>query len=298
MSDSESEWASEGSNKSARHFDPLDNYQVKDYMIPPPAPLIDSGELRQWLLYRALVCELVAASLFQYITVATVIGYKVQSSDDHCDGVGTLGVAWASGGMMFVLVYCNTKISGGHISVAVTFGLLLKRKVSVIRAVLYMVAQCLGAILGTGIVKGTMDKHLYNSSGGGANMVTDGYSHGTALGAEIIGTFILVFVVFSSADPKRKAHGSHIPLLLSLPLGFTLFAVHSATFPITGAGLNPARSFGAAVIYNHKKAWDDHWIFWVGPLVGALAAAVYYHYNPRHEFIKVLLDGFEDNPSN
>ncbi|CAL4907099.1 unnamed protein product [Urochloa decumbens] len=296
MSDSESDWASEGSKKSV-HSEPAEFY-AKDYMDPPPAPLIDIEELCKWSLYRAIICEFMAALLFQYINVATVIGYKVQASADQCDGVGILGIAWASGGMMFVLVYCNTRISGGHINPAVTFGLMLTRKVTVGRAVLYMTAQCLGAIVGTSIVKGTMKKHAYNSNGGGTNMVASGYSHGTALGAEIIGTFILIFVVFSSTDPKRNAQGSNVPLLMSLPLGFTLFAVHLATFPITGAGLNPARSLGAAVIYNQDQAWDDHWIFWVGPLVGALAAAVYYHYNPRHEIIKPLLDSFEDNPSN
>ncbi|CAL4899736.1 unnamed protein product [Urochloa decumbens] len=300
MSDSESDWASEGSKKSVQlrspdysvHFEPL------DYAVPPPAPLIEIAELRSWSLYRALICEFVAALLFQYINVATIVGYKVQASTDQCDGVGLLGIAWASGGMMFVLVYCNTRISGGHINPAVTFGLMLTRKVSAVRAVLYIKAQCLGAIVGTCIVKGTIEKHAYNSNGGGANMVSSGYSHGTALGAEMIGTFILIFVVFSSTDPKRNAEGSNVPLLMSLPLGFTLFAVHLATFPITGAGLNPARSLGTAVIYNQNQAWDDLWIFWVGPLVGALAAAVYLHYNPRHIFIKPLFDGFEDNPSN
>ncbi|ONI14799.1 hypothetical protein PRUPE_3G009400 [Prunus persica] len=51
-----------------------------------------------------------------------------------------------------------------------------------------------------------------------------------------------------------------------------------ATIPITGTGINPARSFGPAVIFNNEKAWDDQWIFWVGPFVGALAAAAYHQY--------------------
>ena len=92
-----------------------------------------------------------------------------------------------------------------------TFGLLLARKVSVIRAVMYIVAQCLGGIVGVGIVKGIM-KHQYNANGGGANMVASGYSTGTALGAEIIGTFVLVYTVFSATDPKRNARDSHVPV--------------------------------------------------------------------------------------
>eukprot|EP00928_Gymnodinium_smaydae_P059622 TRINITY_DN43018_c0_g1_i1.p1 TRINITY_DN43018_c0_g1~~TRINITY_DN43018_c0_g1_i1.p1 ORF type:complete len:155 (-),score=12.34 TRINITY_DN43018_c0_g1_i1:129-593(-) len=114
---------------------------------------------------------------------------------DPCGGVGLLGIAWSFGGMIFVLVYCTAGISGGHINPAVTFGLFLARKVSLIRAVSYMIAQCLGAICGVGFVKAFM-KHSYNGLGGGANSVAPGYSKGTALGAEIIGTFVLVYTVF------------------------------------------------------------------------------------------------------
>ncbi|RWW16230.1 hypothetical protein BHE74_00023262 [Ensete ventricosum] len=101
-------------------------------------------------------------------------------------------------------------------------------------------------------------KHQYNSLGGGANEVAPGYSKGTALGAEIIGTFVLVYTVFSATDPKRSARDSHVPVLAPLPIGFAVFMVHLATIPITGTGINPARSFGAAVIYNQDKPWDDH----------------------------------------
>ena len=180
-------------------------------------------------------------------------------------------------------------VSGGHINPAVTFGLFLARKVSLIRAVAYMVAQCLGAMAGVGLVKAFM-KHEYNTYGGGANTVAAGYNTGTALGAEIIGTFVLVYTVFSATDPKRSARDSHIPVcssslllhlyiffnyivlhginsfmvlcmvqvLAPLPIGFAVFVVHLATIPITGTGINPARSLGAAVIYNNDKAWDDH----------------------------------------
>ncbi|KAJ0010629.1 hypothetical protein Pint_34320 [Pistacia integerrima] len=266
----------------------------KDYVDPPPAPLLDLGEIKLWSFYRALIAEFVATLLFLYVTVATVIGHKKQH--DACDGVGLLGIAWAFGGMIFVLVYCTAGISGGHINPAVTFGLFLARKVSLIRALAYIIAQCLGAICGVGLVKAFM-KHEYNSLGGGANTVAPGYSKGTALGAEIIGTFVLVYAVFSATDPKRSARDSHVPVLAPLPIGFAVFMVHLATIPITGTGINPARSFGAAVIYNKEKAWDDQWIFWVGPFVGALAAAAYHQYILRAAAIKAL-GSFRSNPTN
>lgn len=267
-------------------------YSAKDYHDPPPAPLIDPDELTKWSLYRAAIAEFIATLLFLYITVLTIIGYKRQSDtkipgNTECDGVGILGIAWAFGGMIFILVYCTAGISGGHINPAVTFGLFLGRKVSLIRALLYMVAQCAGAICGTGLAKG-FQKAYYNRYGGGANSVADGYNNGTALGAEIIGTFVLVYTVFSATDPKRNARDSHVPVLAPLPIGFAVFMVHLATIPITGTGINPARSFGAAVIYNEDKIWDDQWIFWVGPIVGAAVAAFYHQYILRAAAIKAL----------
>jgi aquaporin PIP len=268
------------------------DFAAKDYSDPPPTPLIDLDELRKWSLYRACIAEFIATLLFLYVTVLTVIGYKSTVDEDkvdvdECGGVGILGIAWSFGGMIFVLVYCTAGISGGHINPAVTLGLFLARKVSLIRAVLYMVAQCLGAICGCGLVK-AFQKSYYNRYGGGANELALGYNKGTGLGAEIIGTFVLVYTVFSATDPKRNARDSHIPVLAPLPIGFAVFMVHLATIPITGTGINPARSFGAAVIYNQEKAWDDQWIFWVGPFIGAAIAAFYHQFILRAAAIKAL----------
>uniref|UniRef100_A0A7N0R9C4 Uncharacterized protein n=1 Tax=Kalanchoe fedtschenkoi TaxID=63787 RepID=A0A7N0R9C4_KALFE len=263
------------------------DYAAKDYQDPPPAPLIDAVELTKWSFYRAIIAEFIATMLFLYITVLTVIGYSSQAATDACGGVGILGIAWAFGGMIFVLVYCTAGISGGHINPAVTFGLFLARKVSLVRAVLYIVAQSLGAIVGVGFVK-AFQKSYYVRYGGGANKLAEGYSIGTGLAAEIIGTFVLVYTVFSATDPKRNARDSHVPVLAPLPIGFAVFMVHLATIPITGTGINPARSLGAAVVYNKDEAWDNHWIFWVGPFIGAGIAAIYHQYILRAGAIKAL----------
>nr|GMC48759.1 aquaporin PIP2-1-like [Ipomoea batatas] len=232
-------------------------YSLKDYQDPPPAPFIDPEELGQWSFYRAIIAEFVATLLFLYVTVLTVIGYE------------------------------PNRPSWGHINPAVTFGLFLARKVSLVRAIMYMVAQCLGAICGCGLVK-AFQKAYYVRYGGGANELADGYSKGTGLGAEIIGTFVLVYTVFSATDPKRNARDSHVPVLAPLPIGFSVFMVHLATIPVTGTGINPARSFGAAVIYGKDKAWDDQWIFWVGPFVGAAIAALYHQFILRAGALKAL----------
>ncbi|KAJ6708040.1 AQUAPORIN PIP-TYPE-RELATED [Salix viminalis] len=224
---------------------------------------------KEWSLYRALIAEFIATLLFLYVTVATVVGHK--SNKDPCDGVGLLGIAWAFGGMIFILVYCTAGISGGHINPAVTFGLFLARKVSLIRAVAYMVAQCAGA------PRDTTPAQLWVLR---------------------LSALLCLFTLFSLQLTPREVHVTLTSLCwLHSPIGFAVFMVHLATIPITGTGINPARSFGAAVIFNNEKAWDDHWIFWVGPFVGALAAAAYHQYILRAGAIKAL-GSFRSNPAN
>ncbi|XP_043696630.1 aquaporin PIP2-4-like [Telopea speciosissima] len=129
--------------------------------------------------------------------------------------------------MIFILVYCTAGISGWHINSAVTFGFFIARKVSLIHAVMYMVAQCLGAMCEVGLVK-AFQKSYYVQYGGGANEITDGYSKGVGLAAEIFGTFVLVYTVFSATDPKRSARDSLVPVLAPLPIGFAVL------FPLLG----------------------------------------------------------------
>ncbi|GKC00052.1 putative major intrinsic protein, aquaporin-like protein [Tanacetum coccineum] len=212
--------------------------------------------MASWSFWRARIAEFIATFLFLYITVLTVMG--VVKSPTKCGTVGIQGIAWAFGGMIFALVYCTVGISGGHINPAVTFGLFLARKLSLNRALYYIVMQCLGAIVRAGVVRGFEGGTQFKLNGGGANTIAHGYTKGSGLGAEIVGTFVLVYTLFSATDAKRSARDSHVQILAPLPIGFAVFLVHLATIPITGTGINPARSLGAAIIYNKDHAWDDH----------------------------------------
>jgi aquaporin PIP len=84
----------------------------RDYHDPPPAPLLDMGELKQWSFYRAAIAEFIATFLFLFFAVSTVVNYKEPNYTGQCSRVGHLGIAWANGGMIFVLVYCTSGISG------------------------------------------------------------------------------------------------------------------------------------------------------------------------------------------
>ncbi|XP_068651906.1 aquaporin PIP1-1-like isoform X2 [Aristolochia californica] len=188
----------------------VESFQLHPFFLkePPPAPLFEPGELKSWSFWRSRIAEFIATFLFLYITILTVKG--VNRAPNKCASVGIQGIAWAFGGMIFALVYCTAGISGGHINPAVTFGLFLARKLSLTRALYYIVIQCLGAICGAGVVKG-FGKSPYEVSGGGAYVVAHGYTKGDGLGAEIVGTFVLVYTVFSATDAKRNARDSHVP---------------------------------------------------------------------------------------
>uniref|UniRef100_M4FDY0 Aquaporin n=1 Tax=Brassica campestris TaxID=3711 RepID=M4FDY0_BRACM len=239
----------------------------KDYKEPPPAPLFEPGELGSWSFWRAGIAEFIATFLFLYITVLTVMGVK--RAPNMCASVGIQGIAWAFGGMIFALVYCTAGISGGHINPAVTFGLFLARKLSLTRAVYYIVMQCLGAICGAGVVKGFQPKQ-YQALGGGANTVAPVTPKEVVLELRLLEPLSLFTPSFPPLTPRETL------ILAPLPIGFAVFLVHLATIPITGTGINPARSLGAAIIFNKDNAWDDHWVFWVGPFIGAALAALYH----------------------
>ncbi|KAG0557768.1 hypothetical protein M758_11G151900 [Ceratodon purpureus] len=243
--------------------------------VPNPAPVVDRQEINDWNFYRAIIAEFMATLLFLYISLTALVG----ATRTNAGSVGILEIAWAFGGMIFILVYCIAGISGGHINPAVTFGLFLAKKVTITRAIAYMVAQCLGAICGAAIARGVQGSEAFHTYGQGAvNGVQPGHNIGQALAAEIMGTFVLLYTVLSATDPQRNARDSHVPVLAPLPIGFAVFVIHLATIPVTGTGINPARSLGAAVANPQYGRWAQHWIFWVGPIIGATCAAVYHTY--------------------
>jgi len=170
---------------------------------------------------------------------------------------------------MGVLVHGVGHISGGHINPAVTFSLAVTGKVSPIKAAIYVVAQCFGGITGAAILKGILPAPLDDGSLG-ATLVASDLSVGKALGLEMMMTFLLVLTVFAMIDPSRQNHG-----FAPLAIGFSIFIAHLIGIPFTGCGINPARSLGPAVVANK---WADHWVYWVGPLLGAFIAAMLYEY--------------------
>ncbi|CAM9781616.1 unnamed protein product, partial [Phaeothamnion confervicola] len=156
--------------------------------------------------------------------------------------------------------------SGANINPAVTFALMLGKRISAFRGVLYVIAQLAGASCGTLVAK-QMSPDLFSEAGGGANSPAVGNAQ--AFGAEVIGTFLLVTTVLMATNAYVGTKISHIPMQLPLAIGFSVFVAHCALIPIDGCSINPARSFGPALVHNF---WENQWVFWIGPLTGSAIA--------------------------
>ena len=192
--------------------------------------------------------------------------------------VGNLGVALAFGLVLLVLAYAIGDVSGCHVNPAVTVGVLAAGKMPAREAIIYIVAQCIGAIIGAGVILGiavgnpdySLAVNGLGQNGYGA-FSPGGYSLAAGFLAEVVMTLMFVFVILAVTgigELKRFA---------ALPIGFALAMVHIFLIPVTNASVNPARSLGPAVFVG-GEALGQLWLFWVAPLIGAVLAAFLWRY--------------------
>lgn len=214
-------------------------------------------------MWLALPSEMLATLLITLLGCSTWIKFE--------DGFvpSTVHVALTFGLAVATVVWIFSHISGGHANPAITIAALFTRRVSIIRGVLYIVAQIVGGILGAGILYGlTPDEY---QEGLGINKLRGAVDEAQGFGVELIVTFLFVLTFFASQDDKRSDLRGSAPLTI----GLAATVGHLFAIPFTRAGMNPARSFGPALIVD---MWDDHWVFWVGPLTGGLLAGLVYDY--------------------
>ncbi len=198
---------------------------------------------------------------------------------DAASGSGYLLTALAFGLTIVGMAYCVGNISGCHINPAVSLGVLMSGGMDKSDFIGYIVSQCIGALVGSGILAlifgtgGVEDK----TGGFGANSLAGVNAYAFAgLIVEIVRTFFFVLTILGVTS-KKANHGSFGGLVI----GFTLTLVHILGIGLTGTSVNPARSFGPAVvaaITGNAAPLAALWVFIVGPLVGAALAAVVYKY--------------------
>ncbi|HEX5972081.1 MAG TPA: aquaporin [Gemmatimonadaceae bacterium] len=177
-----------------------------------------------------------------------------------------LDVAVAHGLILALMVTATMRISG-HLNPAVTIGFLAARRIEPMMAVVYIIAQLLGAALAAYALKAIFPAAIADTTRLGGQSVAAELSTGQAIFAEAIATFFLTFVVFGTAvDPKAPKVGG-------FAIGLVVTADILAIGPLTGASMNPARSFGPAVV---SGVLEGQMIYWVGPIIGSIIAAVLY----------------------
>lgn len=195
-----------------------------------------------------------------------------------------LAVGLAHGLGLAVVVAGLGSISGGHINPAVTLGVWIGGGIRTTLAVCYVFAQLIGGIIGAACCRGVLNYPdptkstegiYYNATAikGGAHQLGEDVTLGCAVFCEVMLTLILVTTVLMTAVDSGGRNVS-APLLI----GFSVAVDIVAGGTISGASMNPARSFGPAVMMSDldSSLWDNHWVYWVGPLAGAFVAGVLY----------------------
>jgi MIP family channel proteins len=206
---------------------------------------------------RAYAAEAIGTFLLVFAGAGAVVIDAVSGG-----GVGSLGIGLSFGLVVMVAIFAVGHISGAHINPAVTlafaaFGSFPWRHVPA-----YLVAQLSGAVGAAMMLRLLFgnEAHL------GSTIPHDGA--GQALGLEMVITFFLMFVIVAVATDERAVPGA-----AAVAIGGYVGLAATFSGPIAGASMNPARSFGPAVV---SGTWTDHWVYWAGPIAGALLGALIY----------------------
>ena len=213
------------------------------------------------------------------VTLMIAAGTKPATSFNI--GIGQLGGLgdWFAIGITFgiviaAVIYSLGRVSGAHINPAVTIALWATKRFPAGDAVAYIIAQCIGAAIGSLLFFLTMGMDAVTIGGLGATAPFPGIGYGQAILVEAIATFVLMLVIMGVAVDKRAPPG-----FAGLIIGLTVAGMITMAGNISGASLNPARTFGPYVM-DFLSGGPNLWIFFpiyiIGPVIGAVVAAVFY----------------------
>ncbi|KAJ8360725.1 hypothetical protein SKAU_G00172500 [Synaphobranchus kaupii] len=229
---------------------------------------------------RAVTGEFLATLIFVLFSLGSTVSWE--EVEEQRLPASRLLISICFGLSVAAMVKCFSEISGAHINPAVTLAMVFTRRLNVVRALFYLCAQCLGATAGSGILFMVTPESVRGRLG--VTWVSSSLTVFQAFMVELLITFQMVFVVFATSDPKstRIKSSAAVDVGLSISIGH-LFAV-----PYTGASMNPARSLGPAIVTGY---WEDHWVYWVGPILGAIIAAALHKYFLHPSLKKPAVDG-------
>ncbi|XP_067101159.1 aquaporin-8a.1 [Osmerus mordax] len=217
------------------------------------APRSESSVFEHYI--QPCLAELLGTALFVFVGCVSVVGNAGLS--------GCLQPALAHGLALGVLIMVFGEISGGHLNPAVTLCVALCGGMKLALLAPYVLAQLLGSMVGAALAKAVSPSaNFYSAAGGAFDVVQTSGAVGAATVAEMLMTLVLTLVVCMGAvNAKTKTP------LAPLCIGLVVTANILASAFVSGGCMNPARAFGPAVAAKH---WEHHWVYWVGPICGAL----------------------------
>ena len=213
--------------------------------------------------WRHFIAEFIGTFALVFVGSGAIMTARMSGSS-----AGLIEVALAHGLILAVMVSALMRVSG-HFNPAVTLGFLATRRIEAMMAGLYIVAQLIGAVAAGYALKGTYPDAVFVATRGGGQAIALDVTGTQAFALEMIATFFLVFVVFGTAVDQRG------PKIGGLAIGFVVAADILMIGPLTGASMNPARSFGPAVA---SGVFEAQLLYWAAPIAGALVAALLYEY--------------------
>lgn len=220
-------------------------------------------------LFAMAMAECVGCGLFIFTGLGSVLGAQRAEKYDQGIKSNSTGIALAFGFTISWIVHAVSHVKGGHLNPAVSISLWVTEHITFVEMLVNTAAQLLGAILGAAVLD-----LAAGSVAGACNIVPHHMTTGQAFVLELVLTFGLCYTVIGSVDTRNEYNA-----VGPLKIGFSVVTAHLVAVPMTGCGINPARSFAAAVISD--ACWKDHWVFWLAPAcAGVLAPLVYYNMSP------------------
>ncbi|TJY71251.1 aquaporin family protein [Arthrobacter sp. CAU 1506] len=223
-------------------------------------------------LMRRLAAEVIGTAILVTFGVGSVIAaFTVGAGEITYPGIGFISLGFAIA--IAVAIYAFLAVSGAHINPAVTFALAVTRRFSWVEVVPYIVAQLVGATIGSLLLVASFGTRAVDF-GGGATALGPDVSYGQGIVAEAVGTFLLMLSIMAVAVDRRAPKG-WAGLIIGLAVAAAIFVMA----PLTGGSLNPARTFGPNLvqsIFGGTVEWYQYPLYILGPFIGSVAAAVVY----------------------
>lgn len=219
-------------------------------------------------LSRKVIAEFLGTFIFVLVGAGAAVGARAQGVSDP--GSSLIIAALANGLGIAMAVSATMGISGGSLNPAITIGLFVARKLELREVVPYILAELAGAIAAVAALVLSIPTAIGNPVKWGSPALLGSLSVAQGVGLEALLTFVLAITVFGSAiDPRA-------PKVAGLAIGFAVVVDVFLGGPLTGAAMNPARAMGPMLAGNFIPSY--WYIYWVGPLIGAVAASLAYRF--------------------